>query len=160
MPAAEPAYRTRTATPEDLELICHHREQMFREMGNAEAVLETITANFRDWLRPRLASGGYLGWVTEQGETPVAGAGMMILDWPPHPRHPDDTRRAYILNVFVEPKHRGRGLAKALMVAAQTEAQARGIDFLVLHASAAGRPLYEQLGWQPTTEMSLTLPVK
>jgi hypothetical protein len=28
---------------------------------------------------------------------------------------------------------------------------------MVLHATAMGRPMYEKLGWGPTSEMSLSL---
>jgi hypothetical protein len=35
------------------------------------------------------------------------------------------------------------------------EAHSRGITFLTLHASAAGRAVYEKLGWQPMPEMAL-----
>ena len=78
----------------------------------------------------------------------------MELDWPPHPLHPDQDRRGYVLNVYVEPAHRGQGIAKALMKAGETEFEKRGIDFLVLHATDAGRPLYEAMDWaSPDSEM-------
>ena len=35
--------------------------------------------------------------------------------------------------------------------------RAQGFDCVCLHASDAGRPLYEQLGFQPTNEMRLNL---
>ena len=34
----------------------------------------------------------------------------------------------------------------------------RGLTYAVLHATEAGRPLYEQLGWEPTAEMARRLP--
>ncbi len=141
----------------DLDLVECHRAEMFREMGCPEADLAAIRADFRVWLEPRLRDGSYFGWVIEQDQCPAAGLGMMVLDWPPHPYHPVDSRRAYILNVFVEPEHRGKGLAKALMVLARGEAKKRGITFMVLHASPQGRPLYEKLGWKPTSEMSFSI---
>ena len=85
---------------------------------------------------------------------PVAGLGMMVLDWPPHLYHPADSRRAYVLNVFVEPEYRGKGLASELMREAVAEAERRGIVFMTLHASSQGQPLYEKLGWKQTSEMS------
>jgi GNAT superfamily N-acetyltransferase len=151
-------YRTRPATPDDLEPICRHRADMFREAGAApEEILDTMTAHFREWLRPKLRDGAYLGWIVEHEGLPIAGAGMIVLDWPPHPRHPADSRRGYVLNVWVEPEHRGRGLATGLMKTAQQEALRQGIVLMTLHATAAGRPVYEKLGWQPMPEMSLAL---
>jgi len=86
----------------------------------------------------------------------VAGLGMMVIDWPPHPSHPTDDRRAYILNVFVEPDYRGRGLAKALMGIAETKGRELQIRYAILHSTEQGRPLYEGLGWRATTEMSIS----
>lgn len=71
--------------------------------------------------------------MTASGEA-VAGLGMMVIDWPPHPSHPTQSTRGYILNVFVEPEHRGQGLARALMDLAMEEARRRGLDHLILHA--------------------------
>jgi len=39
----------------------------------------------------------------------------MVLDWPPHPLHPNEDRRGYVLNLYVEPGYRGRGVARDLM---------------------------------------------
>ena len=80
---------------------------------------------------------------------------MMVIDWPPYPLHPTQSARGYFLNVFVEPEHRGQGLARALMDLAMEEARRRGLDHMILHATPMGRPLYEALGWTQTSEMGL-----
>ena len=84
-----------------------------------------------------------------------AGLGMMVIDWPPHPSHPADHRRAYILNVFVEPEHRRKGLAKRLMALAEARARELGVCHAILHSTRQGCPLYESLGWGPTSEMAI-----
>ncbi len=66
--------------------------------------------------------------------------------------------RGYVLNVFVEPEYRGRGLARALMELCVTEARSRGIRVVALHASDAGRPLYEKLGFYAANEMLFVTP--
>jgi predicted acetyltransferase len=43
------------------------------------------------------------------------------------------------------------------MQRAEMELRERGIPYAVLHASVAGRPLYEKLGWASTNEMSKAL---
>lgn len=147
----------RPVTPRDLELVCRHRHEMFKASGRANEVLAPMTEAFREWLRPRLASGAYFGWIAEAEGAPVAGLGMMEIDWPPHPSHPAEARRGYILNVFVEPEHRGQGLAKSLMDLAVAEGRRRGIGYMILHATQMGRPLYDKLGWAQTAEMSIAL---
>ena len=139
----------------DLELICEHRERMFAESGRTRESLQPMTAAFKQWLIPRLADNSYFGWMLEDAGRVAAGLGMMVIDWPPHPSHPTDDRRAYILNVFVEPEHRRQGLAKQLMALAEERARQLGLRYAILHATQQGRPLYEALGWASTSEMAI-----
>ena len=69
----------------------------------------------------------------------------------------DQAARGYLLNAYVEPGHRGRGVARELMAMATAEARRRGLAYMVLHATAMGRPMYEKLGWAPTSEMAIRL---
>ena len=105
----------------------------------------------------RLGRGDYLGWFAQTAEVEVVGgAGVWVMDWPPLPRHPGD-RRANILNVYVQPQFRRRGLARRLTQTAIDWCRQAGLRVIVLHASAAGRPVYEALGFTPTNEMRLVL---
>lgn len=143
--------------PADLDLICRHRESMFRDSGRSEAIIAEMRAPFRAWLAPRLADGRYFGWAVVDEGRDVAGLGMMVIDWPPHPSHPHQSERGYVLNVYVEPEYRRRGLARRLMAEAVAEAKRRGLRFMILHATDQGRPLYESLGWTDTAEMALII---
>lgn len=144
---------TRSATVRDSVLITAHREAMFREMGRGnDTSLAAMSRNFTPWLEQRLVSGIYLGWITENDARPVASSGLFLMDWPPHYLD-DGTTRGYLLNVFVDPAFRGRGVAKALARIAMDECRLRGIRMLTLHASDAGRPVYEGLGFSAGNEM-------
>jgi GNAT superfamily N-acetyltransferase len=147
----------RPLTPGDIELVCHHREAMFTESGRPRDRIAAMVPSFRDWLAPRLADGRYFGFVAEQDGRPAGAIGLMVIDWPPHPFHPADGRRGYVLNVFVEPAQRRRGLARSLLVAAEAEFARRGLSYAVLHPTEAGRALYESLGWESTAEMAKRL---
>lgn len=142
---------------DDLDTICRQREQMFREAGRDEATLAAMTPAFRDWLRPRLLDQSYFGFMLSEQDAVIAGIGLMAIDWPPHPSHPTQDKRGYVLNLFVEATHRRQGMAGRLMRLAEQEFSRRGLQFVILHATSAGRPLYEAMDWQPTTEMAKTL---
>jgi len=113
-----------------------------------------MTAHFREWLKPRLADGSYFGFMMSDDGVDAAGIGLMLIEWPPHPEHPTQDKRGYVLNVFVEPAYRKRGLARELMALADAEFARRGVTYAVLHATEKGRPLYQGLGWNGTTEMA------
>ena len=151
---------TRPVSLGDLDLICRHREEMFRASnapGRSDEVLSAMTRSFRVWIEPRLRDGSYFGYIAEEDGAVVAGIGLMIIDWPPHPSHPNEDKRGYVLNVFVEPSRRKRGLATRLMRLGEAEITRRGVSFAILHATRMGRPLYEQTGWTQTVEMSKQL---
>lgn len=151
---------TRPVTAGDLDLVCRHREEMFRASnapGRTEDVLRSMTAAFRTWVEPRLNDGSYFGYIADDGGAAVAGIGLMVIDWPPHPSHPQQDRRGYVLNVFVEPSHRKQGFGKMLMELGEAEIARRGVTFAVLHATRMGKPLYERLGWAGTSEMAKLL---
>ncbi len=99
----------------DLDLVCRHREAMFRDAGRSDDVLEAMRRPFRTWLQPRLQDGRYFGFIALQKTAPIAGIGLMLIDWPPHPSHPEQDRRGYVLNLYVEAEYRKRGIARALM---------------------------------------------
>ena len=130
---------------------------MFIENGHPTAAVEAADSLFREWLQPHLDASTYFGWVIEQEGRAIASCGMMAIEWPPHPLHPREAKRGYVLNVYVEPEHRGRGHARALMERCREEARRRGLGYLILHATVQGRPLYEKLGWASTTEMALVV---
>jgi GNAT superfamily N-acetyltransferase len=142
----------------DLNLICRHRHEMFKASGRTDAIVQPSTDAFKEWLRPRLNEGSYFGWIAIVDGIEVAGLGMMVIDWPPHPSHPLQARRGYILNVFVEPDLRGRGIARGLMGIALEEAKRLNLQYLILHATAMAMPMYEKLGWGRTSEMSISIP--
>jgi GNAT superfamily N-acetyltransferase len=150
-------FPTRRATTADASLIASHRRAMFEAMrlGDPE-VLDEISRAFEPWLRPRLAAGRYNGWITSDQDIPIASAGLLILDWPALPRDPSGTERGYLLNIFVEPEYRRRGLARSLVKFCLAEARRRNIRVVTLHASQEGRPLYESLGFKPSNEMLFT----
>jgi GNAT superfamily N-acetyltransferase len=150
-------FETRLATVADAELVARQRRSMFVDAGQADdADLQAMMDNFLDWVRPRLSDGSYVGWIVEEDGRAVAGAGMWIIDFPPHWMHAEPVR-AYLLNFYVDPEFRGRGLAYKLLTTAVEDARRRGIKVVSLHASKFGKPLYERNGFEPTNEMILRL---
>lgn len=85
----------------------------------------------------------------------IAGAGAQVRRTLPHPREADGTphgTQAIVLNVYTDPVWRGHGVAELLMRRVIRWAGEAGMDTVVLHASTAGRPLYEKLGFAATSE--------
>lgn len=81
----------------------------------------------------------------------------MLIDWPPHPAHPLQDKRGYVLNVYVDPGYRRRGVARRLMQLADDAFAERKVSYIILHATAQATPLYAELGWVATSEMARAL---
>lgn len=148
----------RQATLEDAPTIAKHRRLMFRDMGYAdEAALDAMIAKFLPWLEKKIQSRDYLAWLAvTTAHFVVAGAGLWLMDWPPH-MVGSSSRRGNILNVYTDPQFRRRGLAKCLIHTALDWCKTNQVDFVILHASKEGRGLYESLGFQDSNEMRLKL---
>lgn len=132
---------------------------MFASMPNPNfSVFDTMSRTFELWVRERIAEGKYLGWIMEESGAAVASAGLLILDWPPHPLDPAGSQRGYVFNIFVEPEFRRRGVAHQLLERCMAEARRRGIRVVTLHASDEGTHLYEGFGFHPTNEMMYAEP--
>ena len=156
------SFAVRSASAADIPLLAHHRAAMFRDMGklssHQEEALRGATASY---LRDALETGEYLGWVAEAARTSsvIGGAGAQIRSNLTRPRQASEELElgpeAIVLNVYVEPAWRRRGVADALMRTVLDGLAGRGIRRIVLHASDEGRQLYERLGFVATNEMRL-----
>jgi GNAT superfamily N-acetyltransferase len=147
----------RPAGPADALLISDHRDAMFADAGTPAADIRKASGMYRDWLAGALATDAYLGWLAEVGDEVVGSIGLWLIPWPFHPKHPTNAVRGYISNMWVEPAHRRKGISRLMLDAAVAEARARGVTWMMLHATDAGRPAYEAMGWQPGNEMVLKL---
>jgi ribosomal protein S18 acetylase RimI-like enzyme len=147
-------FETRLAEIADAALISAHRRAMFADMGgNPDSALTEMARNAESWVAKMIAAEKYFGWITQHDGQPVASAGLLILDWSPHPFDPAGQHRGYLLNVFVDPEFRRKGLAHDLVGRCMAEARRRRLRVVALHSSVAGRAIYEALGFRATNEM-------
>jgi GNAT superfamily N-acetyltransferase len=151
-------YTIRVAATEDIPHIVGHRERMFREM---ETVCDyaAMAAACTRWYAEALPAGTYRGWMAELDGTVIGGGGVIVGPWSPGPSRLDP-RMAWVYNVFVDPEHRGRGVAKRLMEAMHAWCREQGIERLALNATGAGAHVYRGLGYGVVSEpmMRLDLP--
>lgn len=148
----------RIATLADLPVLIRHRRMMWWDMGrHDEAALELMQQAANEYFTAAVVDRTYRGFlaVNAFGKV-IGGGGIVISAWPGllNQRRP---QRAMILNMYVEPEYRRRGIARKLMETMIAWCRENGFANVALHASDAGRPLYEQLGFKATTEMRLDL---
>ena len=147
----------RQATQNDIPEILRHRRAMYESMDyNDAAALSAMLSTSEPYLTAALANGSFRSWLAFEGTRITGGGAVLINPWPSHP-YDLECRRATILNVYVYPDFRRKGIARRLMETMIDWCRKEGFAAIYLHASKDGRPLYEELGFEPTTEMRLKL---
>jgi GNAT superfamily N-acetyltransferase len=151
-------YRVRAATLADADILVRHRIAMFADMGVVFQAHEFDRA-FRVWLADVMPAGTYRAWLADAANGEVAGGGgITIIPWPPGPRYAGD-RLAFVYNVYTEPAHRRRGLARLIMETIHAWCRAEGIGSMALNASRDGKPLYEAMGYAESASPMMFLPI-
>jgi GNAT superfamily N-acetyltransferase len=148
----------RPATIEDIDVILEHRLAIFRELGNTKpeelVQIERVSREYFESSIPTDAFHAVLAELPNAGI--VGGGGVIVVPWPGACRR-SRPQRPWILNVYVRPEFRRRGVARAIIENLIQWCRSRGFDSVSLHASDNGRPLYEAFGFTPTNEMRLNL---
>ena len=143
-------YQIRKATTADAAALARCRRELFKELGSspddANTAFETLC---QDTLARFLADGTCVGWLAERPGVEAPVGAIVILTYPrlPSPRN-RRTTEAYLLNVYVVPAERHKGVALALTQVAVDHARSAGFARLRLHASAYGRRVYERAGFR------------
>jgi GNAT superfamily N-acetyltransferase len=158
-------YRVRPATLDDTDALVRQRLGMFTDMG-IPLDIDALDRAFRVWLAETMPDGTYRAWVVdaldddsaELSAAIVAGGGITILPWPPGPRYMSD-RLAFVYNVYTEPAHRRRGLARLIMDTIHGWCRDAGITSVALNASREARPLYEAMGYQVSPHPMMFFPM-
>ncbi len=153
----------RLATEADARVVARHRVAMFRDMGTLPAGQgPPLERAAEAYFRRAIPQGSYVGWLATPEGRPgeiIGGAGIQLRESIPRLRLDraavDPGPQGLIVNVYTEQAWRRRGVAELLMRAILRFARERGVDNVVLHASAEGRSLYEKLGFKQTNEMRL-----
>lgn len=145
------AVRIRLATDADLETVLALRLAFIAELRgtDADAFEPAFVEVTRRYLVDVEAADRIRTWLAEDdaGE-PVGIVSVLANDAPPLPEF-HLAKEGYVVNMWVVPKARRRGIARALLDVAIAAAPAEGWRRLYLHATEAGRPLYEQAGFVP-----------
>jgi ribosomal protein S18 acetylase RimI-like enzyme len=153
---SDDALTIRRATIEDIPSLVRLRRTMFKSMGYDDpqqlaAADRAVTAYFSE----AIPSGEFYGWLAITAAGQAVGSGGAVIDR--HPPGPSNLtgQSGYIMNISTEPAFRRRGIARRMMQTILHWLANQGIHKVTLHATEAGHPLYEQLGFVEGNEMHL-----
>ena len=155
-------YALREATGLDIPILVAHRRKMFEDIAVAEGTvydtekLADMSSRYGQYLETQIPRKTLWGRLVVANEKIVASGCVTFVGWIPSPLH-HNSERAYIHSVYVEPEYRGMGLCTLLMKTLCDELKTAGFFMVELHASDAGRRIYEKAGFKADTSMRLYL---
>ena len=147
----------RWASLEMLDTLVSTRIEVLRAANrlDAGADLSEVEAQSRRYYREALADGSHAGLLAYDGEQFVGAGGISYYRVMPTVHNPSG-EKAYVMNMYVRPAYRRRGIAAHMLALLTAHARRRGICQISLEATEAGRPLYERFGFVPMeSEMEL-----
>jgi GNAT superfamily N-acetyltransferase len=151
--------KIREADADDDPALVEHCRAIWESYGTPpDHFRPDAEAQVLAFIRDGRAHHGLTAFMAEEGGHAVGSVGCQLYV-PPYPEVILATHRlyGYVWSLFVEPSHRNRGIAKALMERAIGHLRSVGCTHVALHSSQAGRPLYERLGFGTGVEMRLVL---
>ena len=156
--AAVRSFKLSYARQRDATLLAEHRKMMWLDIHpEFEGELKATDARTRKWIEEGLSKKRLVGLIVKTPQGEVAGSGCVWLR-EEQPR-PTSMRLVvpYLMSMYTVKKFRRQGVASLVVKKALDWCRERNYDRIVLHASKEGRPVYEALGFEPSTEMRLKL---
>jgi GNAT superfamily N-acetyltransferase len=150
----------RAATSEDVDTVVALRLEFLDAVrGPAPRPSDDdFTDRTRSFVAAEQRAGRLHTWLAEEGSHPVGIVSLLVWPRPPLPED-ERTADAYVINMYVSPAHRRRGIGRRLLDRCLGSAGELGIKRFQLHSTSDGRQLYESLGFAPSsTWMELPVP--
>ena len=137
------------ATVKDIGTLTKMRIKFLKEIfkivhDRDDAKIEQALTKY---FRKVYMSKQFVSWLAVNKGVVIGTSGLCFYSLPPSHKNPTG-EVAYIINMFVEPEYRRKGIATVLFKKIVEEAKARGYKKIVLHATSDGRPLYTKFGFE------------
>jgi len=135
---------------EEIDRLVALRRTMFEAMGHQDpALLDRVGDACRRYFRANIPTGTLRVWaaIDEASGDLIASIGLVVHTVPPGPFNLAG-KEGYIMNLVTLPAWRRRGVARALLTRVLGVLRAEDVPVASLHASSAGRRLYEELGFE------------
>lgn len=139
----------RRAVYSDLEVLVDMRMEFLADVNRVsirEEEKTIVRQNFKEYLEELLPKDEFVAWLALDGQEVIATSGLSFYRRPPS-YMVKNGQSAYIMNMYTKEAYRNQGIAKELFERVLNEAKDRGCDYINLHATKMGQPVYEKFGF-------------
>ena len=136
----------RIATMADCDELTRLRMAMRKELdkGFQEETLLNLT---RDFFQRNILNGSHVAFVCEDEGRLIADVGLTLFEMMPTTKSPNG-KVARLMNMYVAPQYRRRGIAKRLLEISVEYARENNYARIMLNPSTMGKQLYLNFGFQ------------
>jgi ribosomal protein S18 acetylase RimI-like enzyme len=146
-------YSLRKATLDDVEKLIDFRIRFLKEIQDLPTDKEMLIFKntLREFFLEKMGTGDFIAWLAEINHKIIATSSLSFLTKPPHFNNITG-KFAYIMNMYTDPEWRRKGIGADLLEKLIEEIKKRRIKLIVLHATQAGRSLYERYGFRENND--------
>ena len=151
----------RAAVEDDLDVVVDLRLEFLRAVRGPDIELSAeFAVQTRSFFQREARAGRVSTWLAFDGPDTIGVASLLLWARPPLPEDPRSFE-AYVINMYVVPTARGRGVGRELLAMCTDGARRAGARTLLLHPTDDGLPLYRSAGFvEKTRWMELPLPLQ
>ncbi len=146
-------YQIQPASMADIPTLVQHHRQMFEEIWTLlnlplqKQKLKNMDVEYTKKLNEDLGNGACRAWIIRMNNIIRTSGAVSLVSLAPLP-YDSSYKVAYLHSVFTEIEHRNIGLAAVIVNKAIEYCKSKKISRMFLHASEAGRPVYEKIGFR------------
>lgn len=148
---------------EDIDTLMLWRERVLREVfsiPDGNDIRELLDENRRYYLE-EIPAGGHIACIAYSDGIAVGCGGICLYREMPSPDNPSG-RCAYLMNIYTDPSHRGRGIGGAVVSWLKARAAREGAEKVYLETTVDGMGLYRsegfvEMGWMMRLPISETV---
>lgn len=147
----------REALTTDISILASHHRRMFEEIwrSKGEALNPEIAIGvenaYSQKLELELTAEICKAWVAEDERKIVSSGAITFISLVPNPSDLSP-RVAYLHSLYTEKGYRNRKYSQRIIQRVIAYCKSNGINRVQLNASAAGRPVYEKMGFKPAPD--------
>ena len=138
----------RKATTEDIDLLVRTRIEVLRAANGLTGSedMSEVEKQSHEYYEKALADETHTALLVFDRDQFIGAGGISYYRVMPTYHNPTG-RKGYIMNMYTRPEYRRKGIAFHTLGLLVQDARKKGITFVSLEATTAGRPLYEKYGF-------------
>lgn len=145
------------ATLEDINTLVETRIEVLRAANKlcADTDMGEVERQSYLYYQKALSDGSHIAYLVFDESGCIGTGGVSFFQVMPTYHNPNG-KKAYIMNMYTNPKYRRKGIAYKTLDMLIKEIKSKGISSISLEATDMGRPLYEKYGFvKMNSEMEL-----